>query len=298
LQIHEVVIFNMIASLFLILISILLILIAIAFITLLERKILALTQLRVGPNKVVLKGLVQPLIDGIKLLQKHLILPYRSYLEIFVFIPFLLIRVIILTWRCIWRFPYHSIYWISVLLLIVLFSVRVYGIFLIGWRGASKYAFIGGIRACAQRLSYEVRLALVLLATIFLSNHRHVGTLRRILLIGRFILWITSILAETNRAPLDLAEGERELIRGLNIEHGSFILAYILVGEYGMVLSLSWITSLIFLNSNFLIVLFIISIMLLLRSTLPRLRYDKLIRLCWTFLLPIALLWSIICYFI
>lgn len=277
------------ASLF---IGLLLILMRIAFITLYERKILALTQLRLGPNKVIFKGIVQPLIDGVKLLQKNLIMPQRAYKTLFLWAPFFVIAIIIFTWSCIPGIPFQLNYWTSILFLIVIFSVGVYGIFLIGWRASSKYAFIGRMRSCAQTVSYEVCLALVLFATIFRTNHPHAGITNSLFLLLGLRFWLISCLAETNRAPFDFAEGERELIRGLNIEHGSLVFAYIFVGEYGIVLCLSWITSLIWFHSSLLCAALCVTIFLLLRRTLPRFRYDKLIAFCWTRLLPTALLWA------
>ena len=272
-------------------VSVLFILIRVALITLFERKILALSQFRLGPNKIILKGILQPVLDGIKLFQKRILLPFQSFKRIFILGPRIILRRIIILWRSLSSFPFHATLWIRRFLFLLILRAGVYGVFLRGLGGASKYSFIGGIRACIQRVRYEIRFALIILALVVSIGHITFRQRRSLLFLVVFPIWGFRIIAETNRAPFDLAEGERELIRGFNLELGRVFLAFVFVGEYGIVIAFAWLTSLFFFRERFRAVLFWVFLSLFFRRVLPRFRYDKLLSFCWTSLLPPRVIW-------
>lgn len=278
-------------------IRILLLLIGVAFITLLERLILALSQFRKGPNKTGLGGVIQPLIDGVKLLLKDFILPSQSFSFLFVLGASWTLLIIIIVWFAFKTVPFQGGPIIRIWFLALVLSLGVYGIFLSGLRGISKYRFLGGVRGCIQRVRYEVRLALVVFSFVFLQQNSTFTLFRRIIIMSGLPFWFIRYIAETNRAPFDLAEGERELIRGFNIEYRRLPFAFILVGEYGIVLCFSWLSSLIFLGGSLLFVGVLVFSRLVIRRTLPRFRYDKLVSFCWSILLPTTVLWTLFCYF-
>ena len=274
---------------------VLLLFMAIAFVTLLERKLLAYRQRRVGPTKMLLKGIMQPIIDGVKLLHKNLIKPLNSPKDLFFLSPLILIIGIVIFSACFSSIPFHRQLWCRRLLLLLILRLGVYRRLLIGFTRASKYSFIGGIRRCIQRVRYEVRLAIIIFSIIIINRHISFSLWSRALFYFVLPLWFIRLVAETNRAPFDLAEGERELVRGLNIELSRAVLAYVLVGEYGFVIILSWLTAIIFFwNLTFLFITITLTT-LFIRSVFPRYRYDKLIALCWTKILPLALFWCRIC---
>lgn len=274
------------------LISVVFLLVRVAFITLLERKLIARAQIRLGPNKTLLKGLVQPLWDGVKLLCKLIFLPFYALKKVFFFSRALVFIVIIIAWSTAPNFPLHSLFWFPFFLFIAILRVGIYGILGVGYRRYSKYAFIGRVRACAQTIRYEVAFALIVLCLVISRGHVGLTESGGLFLCWLVPCWAVSCLAETNRAPLDFAEGERELIRGLNIELGRFTLAYILVGEYGIVVFLSWFTSLLFLGGSIYWRVAWVFILLLARTAFPRFRYDKLIAFCWIIVLPFRVIFS------
>ena len=269
-------------------------LMGVAFITLFERKILALSQFRLGPNKVLLKGLLQPLLDGVKLLHKSLLVPFQALGRIIVLGPALVLGGIILVWRNLSSFPFHGGLWVRRFFFLLVLSLGIYGVLLTGLRGVSKYSFLGGIRACIQRVSYEIRLALIIFSVVIFTGHSSFDRWRSLVFLLIFPVWGLSVVAETNRAPLDLAEGERELIRGLNLELGRVFFALIFVGEYGIVICLAWFTSLLFWRGGIWAGILWIFFSLFFRSVFPRFRYDKLLSFCWTKLLPLAVMWMLL----
>lgn len=266
-------------------ISVLFVLIRVAFVTLLERKILALCQLRLGPNKVIFKGVFQPLIDGVKLLCKGIVTPIRTLRDLLILFSVLVIFVIVLLWRCLFCFPFHSFYLVGFLTLMVVLGRGVYGVLIIGYRSASKYSLVGGIRACRQTVRYEVRLALVIFSIVVCSRGIRLWGATEIAII-LFPVWFIRCLSEVNRAPFDFAEGERELIRGFNVEFGGYIFAYVFVAEYGSLVCFSWFRSVAFCGGRVGLVFVLIYLFLLIRVSFPRFRYDKLISFCWIRILP------------
>lgn len=279
------------------LLSFVFILLGIAFFTLLERKILSLTQIRVGPNKVSFFGILQPVFDGIKLLIKEFVLlKNRSKMSLH-FIPSLTFILIILIWTLISRKVYlDRIKW-RLIILIIVFGLGVYAVLITGCISASKFGILGGMRAAAQRVRYEISLSFLLFPPLLLSTSfclNNINTTCSLLLFPLFICWWISCIAECNRAPFDFAEGERELIRGFNLEYGRRSFVFIFLGEYGIILVLSFLSCILFFNSFLLFFLILFSNLIILRSSYPRFRYDMLIKLCWIQILPISIFFLIL----
>ncbi len=288
------------------LITLVIILVAIAFFTLLERKILGYSQLRKGPDKIALKGLLQPFADAIKLFLKQQILPSRANKVLFLLIPITSLFLAMALWL-LYPHPFNiNLYKYGILLFIAISGVNVYTPLIAGWASNSKYSLIGALRNRAQTISYEVRIALILLCPLICISSFNLGQFSIysplvIILIPNFFIWFITLLAETNRTPFDLAEGESELVSGFNTEYSAASFAFIFMAEYINILFISLLSAFIFfytqislapLLSLILIILTttIISIIFIwIRTTLPRLRYDQLISLCWKAFLPIAL---------
>ena len=268
------------------------ILLGVAFITLLERKLLRYAQSRKGPNLVGPLGTLQPFRDGLKRLTKEEPLWGGRF---FIAIPPLIfwIRALIF-WFCLRPGGVRinlSLFWI-----LVIRSLGGMVTFLTGWNGGRVYSVMGGIRASAQIISYEVVLSFLFLTFLFLGgSFRRLDLLRSAPLItpiwGFFLvvpLWGISLLAETNRAPFDLTEGERELVRGFNTEYSSLSFTLLFLGEYGIIIAFSMISSLLLMASWNYGILFAVFIMWI-RSCFPRKRYDHLINLIWLTFFPSAI---------
>jgi len=274
----------------------------VAFFTLIERKILGYIQVRKGPNKAGFKGVLQPFRDAVKLFTKELNRPSVSNHFLFLISPVISLRVILFLWL---RLPtLWGVFEISLRRVFLLCCIRlsVYPVFISGWASNSKYSLLGGLRAIAQTISYEVRLSFILLRFIImvggLSLALFFSTRGGLLILVSPILgliWTLTCLAETGRSPFDLPEGESELVSGFNTEYrrGSFALFFL--GEYGSILFLRFITCRLILSSNYPTVtepircLLVIFIFVWARGTLPRYRYDRLISLTWKVFLPVSL---------
>ncbi len=279
-----------------IIIIIIFILIRIAFFTLLERKYLALTQSRVGPNKTSFLGVLQPIIDGIKLLFKENIRTSNSMFLLILFAPRLLFLFIILIWLVIPRSQFFINIKINIFIFLILLGLTVYSTLISGVISTSKFGIIGGIRASAQTISYEISLALLILSPCYIIRSPSISnnTWITILCFPILSIWWIRCIAECNRAPFDFAEGERELIRGFNLEYTRAPFVFIFLGEYGIILNLSFISRLLFFNKSIFIAIMLFSSIILLRSSYPRFRYDILIILCWIILLPLAIVFILI----
>jgi len=280
------------------------VLINVAFITLFERKILGYRQIRKGPNKVSIVGLIQPFNDAIKLFTKELVIPNQSNKFQFFISPILGLILILIIF---FPFPFFEINFsmrISIIFIYIIIRINIYPLLLSGWSSNSKYALLGSLRSVAQTVSYEVRLALILIFYLSFCNSLRIFFiikinfffLKRLIFIPIIGVWLISCVAETNRTPFDFAEGESELVSGFNIEYGRVIFAIIFMAEYARIIFIRVIFSIIFLVRRRNIVgLYIYStriifIWIWLRSTLPRYRYDKLINLAWKVYLPSVLL--------
>ncbi len=270
---------------------------AIAFFTLLERKILGYAQLRKGPNKVSIIGFLQPIADAIKLFTKEIILLKKRNVFLFFIAPAGRLLFNLILWRFFPFFNHPSYLKFSILIFICISGISVYFIILAGWTSNSKYALLGRIRSLAQIISYEVRIIFLITSFCLLAfsysfiDIRKIKSFLIIIFFPLFMPWIISVLAETNRAPFDLPEGEAELVSGFNVEFGGGVFALIFIAEYSNVLILSVFTCVFFFSLFNLVVftLFISLRTLWIRATLPIIRYDQLIYMAWKCFLPMSI---------
>nr|CAH59804.1 NADH dehydrogenase subunit 1 [Zygaena felix boursini] len=286
-----------------ILLLILGVLIGVAFLTLLERKVLGYIQVRKGPNKVGMMGILQPFSDAIKLFTKEQTYPMFSNYLSYYFSPIVSFILSLMIWLLI---PYYF-NMISFNLGLMFFfcctSLGVYSVMIAGWSSNSNYALLGGLRSVAQTISYEVSLVLIMMSSIIFVmdfNLMMFSEYQNIiwfffLMIPLSLCWFSSSLAETNRTPFDFAEGESELVSGFNVEYSSGGFALIFMAEYSSILFMSMFFCLMYLGGYNLGLIFYLKLVLIsflfiwVRGTLPRYRYDKLMYLAWKSYLPISL---------
>nr|YP_009630868.1 NADH dehydrogenase subunit 1 [Hypsizygus marmoreus]QBZ73701.1 NADH dehydrogenase subunit 1 [Hypsizygus marmoreus]QCI56426.1 NADH dehydrogenase subunit 1 [Hypsizygus marmoreus]QKJ80204.1 NADH dehydrogenase subunit 1 [Hypsizygus marmoreus] len=299
------------------------ILLAVAFMTIIERKQLAAHQRRVGPNQVGYYGVLQPFADALKLILKETVIPSQSNKVLFYLAPVSTLVFSLLGWGII---PFGqglalSDFSLGVLYSFALSSLGVYGVLLAGWSANSKYAFLGSLRSTAAMISYELILSSAILIIILLTGSLNFTNIIEsqqaiwfiIPLFPVFIFYFISILAETSRTPFDLQEAESELVAGFFTEHSSVPFVFFFLGEYSSIVLFSCLTSIFFLGGYNIPELFVNESFLNLqaiilglktcifcfffvwfRATLPRLRYDQLISLCWLNLLPVAVAFIIL----
>ena len=279
------------------------VLVRVAFLTLLERKVLGYIQIRKGPNKVGLIGIPQPFCDAIKLFTKEQVYPLISNYISYYFSPIFSLFLSLLVWICIPIFIKLFSFNLGILFFLCCTSLGVYTVIVAGWSSNSNYALLGGLRAVAQTISYEVSIALILLSFIFLiGNYNMIGfyNYQRYIwflwiLFPIALVWFSISLAETNRTPFDFAEGESELVSGFNVEYRRGGFALIFLAEYARILFISILFRVIFLGCDLLRVTFYVKLLFIAfmfiwaRGTLPRFRYDKLIYLAWKRFLPFSL---------
>ena len=297
-------------------------LIAVAYLTLAERRVIGFMQLRKGPNVVGPFGLFQPFADALKLMAKETILPAGADKIVFMIAPILTFVLAIVAWAVI---PFDAGLVLAdinvgILYLFAISSLGVYGVIMAGWASNSKYAFLGALRSAAQMVSYEVSMGLVIITVLLCVgslNLSHIIEAQRgmwfaIPLFPMFIVFFISTLAETNRAPFDLPEGESELVAGYFVEYSSMSFALFFLGEYANMILMSAMTALLFLGGWlppfdfapftwipgplwFIIkIVAILFVFLWVRATTPRYRYDQLMRLGWKVFLPFSLLWVVL----
>lgn len=294
----------------------------VAYLTYFERKVIAAMQLRRGPNVVGPFGLLQPFADGIKLIHKETIIPAQANKVVFIIAPLLTFTLSLMAWAVM---PFDEGWVLSninvgVLYLFAISSLGVYGVIMAGWASNSKYAFLGALRSAAQMVSYEVSIGLVIITVLLCVGSLNLTDIvlaqKNVWfifpLLPMAVVFMASILAETNRAPFDLPEAEAELVSGYNVEYSSITFALFFLGEYANMILMSAMATTLFLGGWLPVVdippfnwipgvvwfslkiAFVLFIFLWVRATFPRYRYDQLMRLGWKVFLPLTLLWVVL----
>ena len=294
-------------------------LISVAYFTLVERKLMGSIQRRRGPNVIGFLGLLQPLADGLKLFAKETILPSNANLGVFILAPMLTFILSLMGW-CVIPFSQGAVISdlnVGILYLFAVSSLSVYGIITARWSSNSKYPFLGALRSAAQMVSYEVSIGFIIITVVVCSGSFNLSTIVLaqqkvwfcIPLLPMFIMFSISALAETNRHPFDLPEAEAELVSGYNVEYSSMGFALFFLGEYGNMLLMSGLISILFLGGWLPVLdIFIFNLLpgpfwfslkiclgviffIVTRAALPRFRYDQLMSLGWKCFLPLSLGW-------
>nr|QRW36409.1 NADH dehydrogenase subunit 1 [Sanfilippodytes adelardi] len=294
---------DLVFSIICMLLMVVCVLIGVAFLTLLERKVLGYIQIRKGPNKVGFMGIPQPFSDAIKLFSKEQTFPLLSNYLMYYYSPVMSLFLSLLMWMIMpYLFGLFS-FNLGMLFFLCVTSMGVYTVMIAGWSSNSSYSLLGGMRAVAQTISYEVSLSLIFMSFMimiggfslmdFYKFQNYVWMMFLFFPLG--MIWFVSSLAETNRTPFDFAEGESELVSGFNVEYSSGGFALIFLSEYSSILFMSMLFSVLFLGSNLYSILFYFELVFIsflfiwVRGTLPRFRYDKLMYLAWKGFLPVAL---------
>jgi len=303
----------------------------VAYLTLAERKVIGYMQLRIGPNRVGIKGVLQPIADALKLLTKEIIFPTKANKGLFILGPLLSIGPALAAWAVIPFSPELVLANIdaSLLYIMAITSIGVYGVIVAGWASNSKYAFLGAMRSAAQIVSYEIAMGFALVCVLMVTGSLNLvdivtqqghgmagGSLLSwnwVPLFPMFVVYLVSGVAETNRAPFDVAEGESEIVAGFHVEYSGMAFAVFFLAEYANMILIAMLTSLMFLGGwlspfpasvpflgaggfHWLVlkIAFILFCFLWFRATFPRYRYDQIMRLGWKVFIPVTLVWLVL----
>jgi NADH-quinone oxidoreductase subunit H len=310
-----IIIFSLINLILTFILTIIPLLIAVAFLTLLERKAMASFQSRRGPNTVGFLGILQPVADGLKLLFKETVFPYKASFGFFVLAPLLSFNISVLLWFILPLF-YPFVVLHSNLGLILIFgfsSLNVYGVILSGWSSNSNYALIGALRSASQMISYEVSMGLTIIPVMLFAGSINLLDIISAQQFCWFLFYFPvcaffffiSILAETNRSPFDLPEAEAELVSGYNVDYSALYFALFFLAEYANILFMSSLFVLIFLGGGWIFgvysilffvlkQLFVVFLFIWVRSAYPRYRFDQLMILGWKVILPLTFTFTIL----
>ena len=299
------------------------IMLTVAYLTLAERKVIGFMQIRIGPNRVGPYGLLQPIADGVKLFFKEIIIPTGSSKFLFVLAPIMALAPSLAAWAAV---PFSDGMVLAdlnagLLYILAMTSLAVYGIIIAGWASNSKYAFLGAVRSAAQIVSYEIAMGFALVCVLMASQSMNLGDIVRgqqgdygllnwylIPLFPMFLVYLISGVAETNRAPFDMAEGESEIVAGFHVEYSGMAFALFFLAEYANMILVSFLTAIMFLGGwlsplpflpdSFIWLLakvsFILFLFLWFRATFPRYRYDQLMRLGWKVFIPLTIIWVVV----
>jgi NADH-quinone oxidoreductase subunit H len=304
---------------------------AVAYLTLWERKLIGWIQIRIGPNRVGPYGLLQPVADGLKLLLKEIVIPFRSNKRLFLLGPVMTIMPALAAWAVIPFGPDVALANVNagLLLLLALTSLEVYGVIIAGWASNSKYAFLGAMRASAQMVSYEIAMGFAMVIVLMVSGSLNLteivtGQTKGLFagmglnflswnwlpLLPIFVVYFIAGVAETNRAPFDVVEGESEIVAGHMVEYSGMAFAMFFLAEYANMILISILTTVMFLGGWDAPVAFlgfipgwiwlgiktflVVSMFLWLRATFPRYRYDQIMRLGWKIFIPVTLIWLVV----
>jgi NADH-quinone oxidoreductase subunit H len=296
---------------------------AVAYLTLAERKVIGYIQVRIGPNRVGPRGLLQPIADALKLLTKEIIIPAGANRFLFLLAPVISIMAALAAWAVI-PFDAHLVLAdvnAGLLYVLAITSMGVYGVIIAGWASNSKYAFLGGLRSAAQIVAYEIAMGFALVGVLMMSNSLNLGDIVRaqegragllswnwIPLFPMFVVYVISAVAETNRAPFDVAEGESEIVAGFHVEYSGMAFAIFFLAEYANMILVSTLAAIMFLGGwlspvpglpggvhwLLLKVVFGLFFFLWFRATFPRYRYDQIMRLGWKVFIPVTLIWLLV----
>lgn len=301
-------------------------LLSVAYLTLAERKVIGYMQVRIGPNRVGFRGLLQPIADGLKLLMKEIIVPSGANRSLFVLAPLLTIAPAFAAWAVI---PFSAEVVLAdinagLLYILAMTSMGVYGVIVAGWASNSKYAFLGGLRSAAQIVSYEIAMGFALVGVLMAAQSLNFGEIVEgqagagllswywLPLFPLFLVYVISAFAETNRAPFDVAEGETEIVAGFHVEYSGMAFATFFLAEYANMILVSALAAVMFLGGwlpplgfppftwvpGFVWLLlktaFMLFLFLWFRATFPRYRYDQIMRLGWKVFIPVTLVWIVV----
>jgi NADH-quinone oxidoreductase subunit H len=296
---------------------------AVAYLTLAERKVIGYMQIRIGPNRVGPLGLLQPIADALKLLMKEIVVPAGANKFLFVLAPALCIMPALAAWAVIPFTPELVLSNVdaSLLYIMAITSMGVYGVVIAGWASNSKYAFLGAMRSAAQIVSYEIAMGFALVTVLMMAHSLNLLEIVKaqqgplgflqwnwVPLFPMFVVYVIAGTAETNRAPFDVAEGESEIVAGFHVEYSGMTFAIFFLAEYANMILISALTAIMFMGGwlspvgflpdsilwLFAKMGFVLFLFLWFRATFPRYRYDQIMRLGWKVLIPVTLVWLVV----